>query len=351
MLRNFVGRRFYSNPSGGVTNDFLQQILERAKNATAAKANVSKLKNLTGGNIPRKFAGSRNRNDKNNRRFNRKPDNREQSAVKPQAVLTSTKENAFNSMIEQTQFSRKSADSGFKKVFSENEQLLDEFSSSGNKLRHYNKDKPAERNRSSRLKRHVPRLSLKSQKNDTSIVSRINRKITPATTNYVPQETTLHSLLRYQPMLSHSRDSRLISCAVETLKENSFPIVSSINLGFGKKNNSLTCNYASNVGSYKGGNNLKLDKERLFKNLEIIINEDKLQKQVLGKYDILPRYTKENFATMSNNAKKLEELERNSEIVRTSLFNNTNISNNAKALLLDICSGMKPISELSNQHD
>ncbi|CCD22868.1 mitochondrial 37S ribosomal protein mS46 RSM28 NDAI_0A07140 [Naumovozyma dairenensis CBS 421] len=174
--------------------------------------------------------------------------------------------------------------------------------------------------------------------------------------DFVPQLPTKLSLLKYSSNLYNVPKSKITKFAMKTLNDSNFPIHRSPNLGFNstidpKKNQenlSLTVKHTPNFGKYLPASSLQLSKEKLFKNLSINFDTNAFNEIVLGKYSNLSNHNLNDFNKLTNsNTKKNSDLLKNSNTVKLNLEKlQINNDNNVKTLLYDVCSGLKPISEI-----
>ena len=104
---------------------------------------------------------------------------------------------------------------------------------------------------------------------------------------------------------------------------------------------------SSNFGKYMPATSLTLHREKLLKNLTVEPNVEKFEASVLGKYSLLKPHKKSDFDGVSKSDVKKAELLDNSVTVRTNLQKIV-MDPSMKDILYDVCSGLKPISEITS---
>lgn len=165
---------------------------------------------------------------------------------------------------------------------------------------------------------------------------------------YVPRDVSLLSLLKYRPSLTPAFGSRLVSYGVSTLGQANFPVNrqwnEGIKIGSKSVNTKLTISQ-ENFGNYIPASEVKLELEPLTKNFKISPNLEELSQSVKGSYHTLKPCTKKDFGEIAKSDVKKEELFNNSEVVRISL-EQSNLNSREKELLQRVCSGLAPVSEL-----
>ena len=345
MLRHggIVGCRLYS--SGNVTNDFLQQILARAQEATSIKAMVLKKQEaLERTNQNKRRTRRRGIEGMQGRRINDDMNNRNTVYTKVKKI-GENEEKIFN---KQPQFKKKFFNNDVGSNLNEGGELLDAFEPKDYKFSKSSKTKIFNK------KREVPGLNNKrfGSSNENSFA--IQRKAVVSET-YIPQEPTPLSLLKYYPQLANTANSRLVNFAINAMKEVNYPLNRQVNFGVSTSgeaedvlNTSFTCSSES-YGSYEGGNSIILQREKLFKNLKVTGDLNQLEASVNGKYRSLPTLNANTFQNIAKTTKKIDELLHNSKIVKLSLENNNpDIPLETKELLFNICSGTKPVSGLTH---
>lgn len=79
----------------------------------------------------------------------------------------------------------------------------------------------------------------------------------------------------------------------------------------------------------------------------LLIEEDPedFHRQVTGEYQLLKPYVKKDFEKLTKSKDTVSKLVQNSQVVRLSL-QSVVMGSEEKKLVYDVCSGMKPISEL-----
>ncbi|EDO16288.1 hypothetical protein Kpol_1053p25 [Vanderwaltozyma polyspora DSM 70294] len=361
MFGRRLGTRLYS--SGGVTNDFLKQILLRAQEVTS-KENMQLKKSKS--SKPGKELSTKNsnrRNDRGGRPVRRNDDKSKTVSFRPKdkrsgSVQTSAKRNGMQhsdgKISQQKQFSKKNEKSAsFKKLVSD-DQLIDSFST----MKTF---KPTNKKTDSSTRRNVvggtKTIGEKSLGNVK--VGDIRMKVVKKIKNdiYIPQQPTAVSLLKYYPKLASTANDRMISCAITSLNENNFPVNRPLNLGISRTSrgksgsliNNLISTDISNLGSYNNNTSLVLRKEKLLKNIVLNNNNNENVNSIIaGRYQNLPTLNLQAFQAISKNEKKKYALVKNSNVVRLSLEQSDNrIPFGKKQQLLDVCSGIKPVSELT----
>lgn len=342
-----IGKLSRAHYSTGVTQEFLQNILARAQEASAKKATAAA---TAGGSKP--WRTHEKRTMKTPKRDNLNPSNRgRQSQQSPNAVVTSRVKPTFNHSIvnKQPQFKRKGT-TGLKSDAAE-EDLINAFDSSKfSDRKHAKKATPLSNRRTSRSK-DVPGMSRKPRRNrdDTLLSPPVKPRVSQEA--YVPQEPTPLSLLKFYPPLPITPTSRMISYSLDLLKSADFPLYRRANYGFISNLNDRPKSVSYTLkspyfGEYTPASSLIFQREKLFKNLTVQADPSKFNAVVLGEYPKLKASTKNDFASIAKVGKKKEELVANSNAVRCSLQGNM-MDAESKELVYQVCSGLKPISELT----
>ncbi|GAV52287.1 hypothetical protein ZYGR_0AG02780 [Zygosaccharomyces rouxii] len=309
---NKVGRAYYST---GVTQEFLQNILARAQEATARKTDSAA-------------------NPARRRRDNVKKANRRSKPVSPR-VKPAASPNVIN---KQPQFKRKNG--AAMKGQSEGVDLIDVMSDS--------KPRPSKKSGFRQSKREIPGMG------KSTMVKGEGKLFVPKPAvqkEYAPQEPTPLSLMRFRPDIPVTPASRMINYSLDALKSANYPLNRFPNYGFydnaqGSPKHIAISLHTPNFGSYQPDQGLVFEREKFISELAIECEPSKLGAQVSGKYQILKQHNMEDFKTIAKSEKKREELVKNAEVVRKSLESNP-LDPAVKELLYDVCSGLKPISDLS----
>nr|5MRC_77 Chain 77, mS46 [Saccharomyces cerevisiae]5MRE_77 Chain 77, mS46 [Saccharomyces cerevisiae]5MRF_77 Chain 77, mS46 [Saccharomyces cerevisiae] len=160
---------------------------------------------------------------------------------------------------------------------------------------------------------------------------------------YVLEEPTPLSLLEYTPQVFPTKESRLVNFTLDSLKKSNYPIYRSPNLGILKVHD-FTLN-TPNFGKYTPGSSLIFAKEPQLQNLLIEEDPEDFHRQVTGEYQLLKPYVKKDFEKLTKSKDTVSKLVQNSQVVRLSL-QSVVMGSEEKKLVYDVCSGMKPISEL-----
>lgn len=333
--------------STGVTQEFLQNILARAQEASAKKATAA-----ANGGGSRSGRTYEKRNIRTPKRDNFNTSNRgRHSQQSLDAVVTSRVKPTFNHSIvnKQPQFKRKGT-TGLKTAAGEEEDFINAFDSSKFSDRKQSKKATPLSNRRSPRNKDVPGMSRKMRnRDDTPLSPPVKPRVSQAA--YVPQEPTPLSLLKFYPDLPVTPTSRMISYSLSLLKSANFPLYRRANYGFvsnlGDRPKSVSYTLKSPYfGEYTPASSLIFQREKLFKNLTVQADPSKFDAAVLGEYPKLKILTKNDFASIAKVAKKKEELAANSNVVRSCLQGNL-LSPESKELVYQVCSGLKPISELT----
>ncbi|AMD20950.1 HEL331Wp [Eremothecium sinecaudum] len=164
-------------------------------------------------------------------------------------------------------------------------------------------------------------------------------------TTYCPETPTVLSLLKYRANWNGTSHSKLISFGIETLKESNFPLNSEFNNGVDSKTGGNTVNARKLLESEEDG--LVLKAEPLTNEITVTPDLEQLSSSVIGSYQELKALQSSDFVKISKSEAKRNELLSNSEVVRLSL-GKLNLEPSKKQLMLDVCSGLKPVAELYN---
>ncbi|QLQ79856.1 hypothetical protein HG537_0C05050 [Torulaspora globosa] len=325
---NYIRRAPYST---GVTQEFLQGILQRAQEATAKKAAPAvKSRKSTDKRAQQRTSGNSNRR------------NAQQKFV---GTITPRVKPTFNHSIinRQPQFKKKDVKSV--KSSAAAEDLIEAFESTNDST---GRGKSKIRRSTPAKKREVAGMVKKTSFTDV---------VAPATRNiqkqegYIPQEPTLASLLKFYPGLINTPASRLINYSLELMKAADFPLYRQANYGVLENVNEPPKNVTFSLktpsfGQYTESMPLTFEKEKMFQNLSVKADPASFDSIVLGKYQQLAPLKAEQFKSVTQDNSKRKELLNNSEVVRRSL-QGVNISPDTKQAVYQVCSGLAPIAELT----
>ncbi|KOH01298.1 mitochondrial 37S ribosomal protein mS46 RSM28 [Saccharomyces eubayanus] len=357
-----VSRAHYST---NVTEEFINSILARAQEATAkASSNAIKMDQKKGhraSNMNR--SRNQNRNNRNNnegkdiegrqgernmRLNNRAPNGDSTQNTNRQKWNRSTttsfiKDPSDTTVVVQPQFKKMQ---NHRNNFNENskveDDLLDVFNSSmDQKQRPNNFNKNTKPQARFQKKSHILTASKRRNAPKQQQVQRPVKR--PASTEYVLYEPTPLSLLEYSPQVFPTKESKLVNYTLDSLKKSNYPVYRSPNLGILKKHDyTLNTPY---FGKYTPGSSLIFAKEPQLQNLPLQEDFDGLVKHVRGEYQLLKPYERKDFEKLTKSKEVVDKLVQNSRIARLSL-QSVAIASEEKKLIYDVCSGIKPISEL-----
>lgn len=336
MLSRRVGRACYST---NITQDFINDLLARAKEATTQTPRKSQNKfrpqqGKNNNNGKYSQSGERRPRTYYNRRFNRN-DGDQRGPTSRGEVMTNSNGNSAVT-LDQPQFSDK------KSTSSDSIDLIDIIQDQPKKNTQYKRPNSQRRKGDSKNNR-ISLRSTNSQYRQKKI------SIDVKSEDYHPEDVSPASLLKYSPNLYYTQLSRLYSFALTTLKDSNFPTYRQPNMTtqklltpLGGGNNSF--------GKYIPANSLILQKERQLKNLEVDFDQSKYIASVKGKYFVLPTLTAKSFESISKNETSQENFVKNSNIVKLALQNNVDLNKDADkiSLIYEVCSGLKPLSNLNN---
>ncbi|CEP61264.1 mitochondrial 37S ribosomal protein mS46 RSM28 LALA0_S02e10484g [Lachancea lanzarotensis] len=350
-------RRLYS---GAISQDFLKNVLERVKETAARKPTLNRPNPRS--RAPRRANenGEMGRNH-SGKKFGSRSGGFSQGPVTNDSNLSNANGNrkpGINASVmnRQSQFRRRrngADETTSGDMSSGSTGIMDALdSTSGVQFR---SNKFQQTSKQPGRKPRAPRTSQRTvpgQTNSASSVEGIASKVRKSTPSqqYSPDEPTPLGLLKYAPSLAFSSLSKMNSYGLSTLRKNDFPLTRSINLGVATSpsekplNVSLTPNSAG-FGKYIPASSLALGKERLFKNVAVSPDLSQFERAVQGKYSALSPASQKSFENIAKNAKKRGELVQNSEVVRISL-EKSNIDVVSKNLVFNVCSGLKPVSQL-----
>ena len=348
MMSRRVARACYST---NITQDFINDLLVRAKEATTQSAKAApqakkqpsqrKNNNYNRGrnNNGEKFARGENRapRNANGRRFNRDGQRNEQQgseSVKGQAMANVDPNSTIK--LEQRQFGGKKDSDGNSVDFLdilENTPKMD--ARTGGK-------QSFQKRRGPRVRRNAS----KQRGNDQFIPK--SAPVVVESLDYYPEDITPASLLKYSSDLYHMQGARSNNFALRTMNESNFPINRSANI----TSEQVYAPYPADgsFGKYMPAHSVILQKEAQLRNAEVSIKKDELLATVKGKYPQLKDHKATEFKSVSSNAATQKSLASHSHIVRLALQNNVALNRNPEKLniVYDVCSGLKPISELTN---
>ncbi|AQZ09365.1 RSM28 (YDR494W) [Zygosaccharomyces parabailii] len=311
-----IRKVFRASYSTDVTQEFLQNILARAQEASAKK--------LSGASTP-----NRKRWDNSRKSNQRRP-----SKVTPRVKSTSS----ASVVTKQPQFKKRSNTAV--KSTSEEVDLMEALSES--------KSRPRRGPNLRKSKREVPGMTKKTMVKVDAKPFVINQT---HSTNYRPQEPTPLSLMKFHSGLCNTGASRLLDYSLKAMKTANFPLNRFPNQGFYDRVQAPPKHVAVSLqtsifGKYMPYHGLIFKREKFLSELSIGCETSQLEATVFGKYQKLEPQTKKAFTNIAKSDKKINELAKNSEVVRKSLESNS-LDPVIKKNLYDVCSGVKPISELT----
>ncbi|SMN19534.1 similar to Saccharomyces cerevisiae YDR494W RSM28 Mitochondrial ribosomal protein of the small subunit [Maudiozyma saulgeensis] len=356
MLSRQVGRACYST---NITQDFINDLLVRAKEATthsvAAKSqhtqnkrgnfNNTNIKNnnynnnrdtRTGNNGKFKFAQNKGRSF-NNRKFNRYDKQGSEGNITKGQVMTNSNVKS-DITLQQPQFA------GKKNAESESIDFIDIIQDQDKTKNVSSRQKPVvQRKRDTRGRKPHMRLTTtnnfqKRQRPKVEIVSEL----------YYPEDNTAESLLKYSSDLYSVQSTRAKNFALKELENSNFPVNRQPNFSSTSKYSPLF-NGNNSFGKYMPANSLILQQEAQLKNHTMETDNVKYIAAVKGKYNSLSSLTLKNFNSISTNKTIQENLLNNSKTVGLALQNNVDMNRDPEKfnLIFEVCSGLKPLSELN----
>ncbi|QHS72671.1 mitochondrial 37S ribosomal protein mS46 RSM28 [Saccharomyces paradoxus] len=351
-----VSRAHYST---NVTEDFINSILARAQEATAkASSNALKLDKMKEGRMHnKKKNGNQNRNNMNNKEGrgregsqgekNMRLNNRTSVSARSnkqqwnRGTKTSfAKDSTGNTVVMQPQFKKMQNAKNNLKVDAEvGDDLLDVFNSSMEQ-KPVNFNKNVKSKARFQKKSHILTASKRRKAPQQQLQKVVQR---PVSSEYILEEPTPLSLLEYTPQVFPTKESRLVNFTLDSLKKSNYPIYRSPNLGI-LKIHDFTLN-TPNFGKYTPGSSLIFAKEPQLQNLLLQENFADFDRQVTGEYQLLKPYARKDFEKLAKSKDTVSKLVQNSQVARLSL-QSVVMSPEDKKLVYDVCSGMKPISEL-----
>ncbi|KAG0655665.1 hypothetical protein C6P45_002920 [Maudiozyma exigua] len=351
MLSRQVGRACYST---NITQDFINDLLMRAKEATTHSAAARKHNN-NNNNVNNARKGSENRNPNFNRNRNnnggkfaqsrqsrgrpfnnRRNNNNGKSSDKNRAIgQTMTNSNVKSDItLNQPQFANKKV-AGTESVDFINI-IQDPTKIKANSRQSFNQSKRDQRGKRSQNRSNLPR----------QYQDKIPIKRQVVSEEYYPEDNTPASLLKYSSDLFHTQGSRSQSFAVKILKDSNFPINRGPTISSSLKYSPLSFN--ESFGKYMPAHSLILQREPQLKNLDVYIDNPNYLNVVKGKYTAPPVLSTKDFETVSSNKTTQENLLKHSKLVGTALQNDVHLNRDPTKfnVLFEVCSGLKPISEL-----
>ncbi|CAI4059486.1 mitochondrial 37S ribosomal protein mS46 RSM28 SKDI_04G6950 [Saccharomyces kudriavzevii IFO 1802] len=352
-----VSRAQYST---NVTEDFINSILARAQEATAkASSNAIKFDKIKEKRTSNKSRGrSQNRNNRNydedksgnggqgekNMRLNngdsahanRQPWNRN-------TKTSFVKEPSGSTAVIQPQFKKMQNNKNSLRGTSKAEDdLLDVFNSSTEQKQRPNNFNGNQKTQARfQKKSHILTVSRRRKTPQQEQLQRAVKR--PVSSEYVLEEPTPLSLLEYTPQVFPTKESKLINFTLDSLKKSNYPIYRSPNLGILKVHDFTL--KTPNFGKYTPGSSLIFAKEPQLQNLPLQENSEDLHKLMRGEYQLLKPYARQEFEKLAKTKDSLNKLVQNSQIARLSL-QSVVMDPEDKKLVYDVCSGIKPISEL-----
>lgn len=360
-----VTRAMYSTE---ITQDFLKDLLSRAKKATTLPVkNQNTYKNNNNYN-----RGERNNNRDNNRDgsrvftkgkrpFNKKfvdrngpqqTTNRQQKSVPFHPMTSNISQEALSSSIpKQPQFEK----SG-KSIDGLDNDLLDVLdagettSTTTIRAQRFNKSKSSERRTRSRSNNNNNANKVNSSGfiYMKPILPGVGKTLGKLTKRDGPQEFQLKSintvdLFKYYPSLNVNSKSQWVSFILASMNDAQFPLNREPNISYAslikdqlegplKPNNTFTVK-TPGFGNYTHENSysVNIEREPQVENIDVSLNKDKFNEMVLGKYDPV----------------KIDSPDSNDSRVKISLQNCSNLSNSDKNWLYQVCSGSVPLSQIA----
>ena len=356
MLSRQIGRACYST---NITQDFINDLLMRAKEATTNSAATQKItrnnnENFRKGSEHRNPSFNRNRNNNdgkfaqnrhprnksfNNRRHNNNRDKRDSTDKSSAIGQTMTNSDVkSNITLNQPQFANKKLD-GIESV-----DFIDIIQDQ-NKTKTTSRKPFNQRNRDQRGKRNQNRTNL------TNLPRQLQNKIPIKTQiiseDYYPEDITPPSLLKYSSHLFHTQGSRSQSFAMKILNDSNFPVNRGPSISSSLKYSPLSSD--ESFDKYMPAHSLILQREPQLKNLDVQFDNTNYSNIVKGKYNTAPKLSVKDFETVSSNKKTQENLLQHSKLVGIALQNDVALNRDPSKfnLLFEVCSGLKPISELT----
>lgn len=342
MKFNKISRAY----STGVTQEFLQNILARAQEATAKKSVTgNKSAPKTNWRNSRKSSQRANRSSQNASNGNSDAQRRSPVGVVSSRMHPTVNHNIVN---KQPQFQRKTINDGKNAALGDD--LIDAFESTKSNTLSRARSKSTDSNyRRNNRHRDAPGFQKKSKDNNKrlEISAATSRVVQDA---YVPQEPTPLSLLRFHADLPNTASSRLVNYYLDVMKSANFPLFRRLNYGVLTRAEEPPKNLAYNIntpffGKYTPASSLILEREKLFKNLVMSEDRSKFDSMVSGKYQELKHLEKNQFSGLTKSDKKKQEFEYNADVVRRGLESSI-VDQEIKENAYQVCTGLRHLSEL-----
>lgn len=319
-MASLISRRAYSSQ---VTHDFINSILARAQEATSKNKEVVNTSSASSGrfNNQRGRKSFNNRGNNNNGSYKGKRFQVKDENVANTRNLPST--NPVGVKAKQPQFRKSSR--GNKGNGVQDNDMLDVLSSGQSGQRKVNGSNANNRVNARHKKSHVVG-TVNVTKRAASPREIALRKPTDAAT-FEPFVPTPLSLLPFSTPIFNLPVNNILTASMKTLKESA------------SSRNHLNNNY----NAAKSG---IIDKDSFLSSSKLDFDIDNLKSVVKGKYFELPLLGAKSFDKLTKKDDKKKELAKNGQVVRYALNANT-LSDDKKQILYDVCTGLKPVSELS----
>lgn len=269
-------RRFYSTE---ITQEYLNNLLTKAKAAVEEARNLKRLNNK---NTAARLAGNNNRNNEQAqyKKYKKQQQQQQQRTTRQPNIGLTSRSSAVNPLTKDVDMV----------------DLLDVDS----KPLQRNNNSYSNKTRSTKKTHSNRRLTRDKQQNEknayTSAYSK--REERPAkSTIFEIDPPTLKPLLQHSNGLTFNNNTRLITYAIQVLKENHFPLYTDPHI--------LKPGYASEPDAHfipgKSIRRLNLQREPLLKNLTIESDQDKFNHMVRGVYqpDIKPENDKDSWLLLN----------------------------------------------------
>lgn len=346
MICNRISRANYST---GVTQEFLQNILARAQEATAKKTAtaINKSNSKTKSRYDRSSTQNSSRAKYAGSSRGRGRDGEERTTT---GTVASRVKPTFNHSIvnKQPQFKKRTA-AGVRNPASGDE-MIDAFESTriSNQTRNNKRTANAGTRKNNKNRGVSGSVKRTRDGNDSLDFPPVKARATQEA--YLPQEPTPLSLLKFFPNLPNTPSSRLVNYSLDRMKSANFPLFRRANYGpaIPPQGSSKSLTFTLNTpyfGKYTPASSLVFEKEKQIKNLSVVEDKPKFEAAVLGKYHELKALGKNDFKAISKSDKKKEELAFNANIARHSLQGSIPDSE-MKETVYQICSGLRSVSEL-----
>ncbi|KAL3232582.1 Small ribosomal subunit protein mS46 [Nakaseomyces bracarensis] len=307
-MASLIRTRAYSSQ---VTHDFINSILARAQEATSKNKEVINASRPTG-----KF-----QNQRGKKNFNQNRGNGKRIQVKDENKATPPPTGA---RTKQPQFKKAQGNKSNGVVDND---MLDVLSKDTSKLNSRNGS--INRNRNTRTqgnkKSHMIN-SVNVTKRTASPREVALRKPSDSTT-FEPFIPTPMSLFPYSTPIFNLPVNNILNASMKTMKDSA-------------------AQKSCNVASYNAAKSGILDKERFLSTTKLDIDLDVLKTTMHGEYFILPMIIAKDFDKLTKKEDKRADLLKNSLAVRYAL-NANNMPEDKKQILYEVCTGLKPVVELS----